>query len=539
VPLSSVPHWFILGFFAAGACLRAAEPADSTAAQATAVLSAAASAAVAHSPSAEVENAVVKVFATTRNPEPYQPWAKAAPHDVSGTGVVIDGRRILTNAHVVMYASQIQVQGYRSGDKLSARVEAVSPGIDLAILKLNDEAFFDTHVPIKRASILPSVKDPVLVYGFPAGGTSLSITKGIVSRIEFSGYNYPMAGLRIQIDAAINPGNSGGPAVAGDAMVGLAFSHLGGAENIGYIIPCEEIELFLKGIAGGQKYRKPGLHDDLQSLQNPALRAFLQAGPAIKGMVVTHPQTAETGYPLKQWDIITQIGTVPIEDDGNVLITDTLRVSFRYLVQKLAKDGRVPVKIFRAGKLLDIQVPVPGERPMLISDLQGAYPSYFVFGPMVFSAATTQFFSGIGNNAAALSALGAMGNPLITRRGDQPAFPGEQLVVVSSPYFPHDLAKGYDNATASVVQSVNGITIKNLKHLVEVFRDSQDEFLRIQFVGRNHEDLVFRRKELVAATDEILSDNGVRSQGSPDLMKVWSGATPAGIPAKSQFPAAK
>jgi hypothetical protein len=35
--------------------------------------------------------------------------------------------------------------------------------------------------------------------------------------------------------------------------------------------------------------------------------------------------------------------------------------------------------------------------------------------------------------------------------------------------------------------------------------------------------LVFRRAEMVAATEEILTDNGVRAQGSPDLMKVWQG----------------
>ena len=91
--------------------------------------------------------------------------------------------------------------------------------------------------PLARASALPQIKDAVLAYGFPTGGTSLSITKGIVSRIEFVPYNYPTSGLRIQIDAAINPGNSGGPAIAGDKMIGLAFSRLGDAQNIGYIIP--------------------------------------------------------------------------------------------------------------------------------------------------------------------------------------------------------------------------------------------------------------------------------------------------------------
>ena len=191
---------------------QAAAPAPAAAAAGTAAL---------------VENSVVKVFSTMRLPDPYRPWTKQAPADVSGTGIVIEGKRILTNAHVVLYATQVQIQANQSGDKIFASVESISPGIDLAVLKLDDETFFDSHPALPRASTLPSVKDSVLVYGFPTGGTSLSITKGIVSRIEYAGYNYPMAGLRIQIDAAINPGNSGGPAVAGDTMIGLAFSRLG------------------------------------------------------------------------------------------------------------------------------------------------------------------------------------------------------------------------------------------------------------------------------------------------------------------------
>src|SRR5579862_2347910 len=196
----------------------------------------------------QAESAVVKVFSTVRSPDIAKPWAKSAPREISGTGVVIEGKRILTNAHVVAYASQVEVQGNQSGDKVSATVVAFAPGIDLAVLKLEDESFFATRPPLPRASALPQVKDPVLAYGFPAGGTSLSITRGIVSRIEFVGYGIGTAGLRIQIDAPINPGNSGGPALADNKMIGLTFSHLSNSENIGYIIPNEEIELFLKDI---------------------------------------------------------------------------------------------------------------------------------------------------------------------------------------------------------------------------------------------------------------------------------------------------
>ncbi len=221
-----------------------------------------------------VENSVVKVFATARYPDFFKPWTKQAPSEATGSGVVIDGKRILTNAHVVLYASQVQIQANQAGDKISATVEACAPGIDLAVLKLEDESFFDTHPALARASTLPEIRDTVMTYGYPVGGSSLSITKGIVSRIEFSLYNYSVSGLRIQIDAAINSGNSGGPAVVDDKMIGLAYSHLGGAEKVGYIIPCEEIELFLKDMADGHYDGKPAIFDHFQTLENPALRAF-------------------------------------------------------------------------------------------------------------------------------------------------------------------------------------------------------------------------------------------------------------------------
>ncbi len=469
-----------------------------------------------------VEDSVVKVFSTIRRPDTARPWSRQQPEEATGTGVVIEGRRILTNAHVVLYASQVQVQANQAGDKISATVEAVAPGIDLAVLKLDEDAFFDAHPPLKRANLLPEVKDAVMAYGFPTGGTSLSITKGIVSRIEFTAYNYPVSGLRIQIDAAINPGNSGGPAVVGDRMIGLAFSTLGGAQNIGYIIPSEEIDLFLKDIATGPYKGKPAMHDQLQTLENPALRAFLKLDKGVQGIVVHEPFRSALPNPLKEWDVITRIGDTPVDDQGMVKVSANLRIRFQYLVQKLAKQGMVPLTVVRGGKEVAIQMPVPSGHPLLIPDLQGAYPSYFVYGPLVFSTATAQFAA---NNGHMMGIFIFYGSPLATRRGEGPAFEGEELVVVASPFFPHKLAKGYSNPVSEVVKSVNGIAIKNLKHLVQVLRDQKDEFIVLAFARTGAESMIFPRKEMLAATDEILTDNGIRSQGSADTMAIWAGAS--------------
>jgi len=476
---------------------------------------------------ANVENAVVKVFSTLRYPDPFKPWAKQSPSEVSGSGVVIEGKRILTNAHVVLYASQVQIQANQAGDKIPATVVGIAPGIDLAILKLDDESFFKTHAPINRANALPDIKDPVLAYGYPTGGNALSITKGIISRIEFVPYNYPVSGLRIQIDAAINPGNSGGPAIAADKMIGLAFSHLDQAQNIGYIIPNEEIELFLKDMADGHYDGKPAMLDELQTLENPALRAYLKVDKAVEGIVVHRPDLTNPANPLKEWDVITRIAGTPIDDQGMIKLGTDKRVGFQYLIQKVAKNNKVDLTIVRANKPMDVQLSVTNDRHNLISDLRGQYPSYFVYGPMVFSRATVQFLGFMRNNPGVMSSLGYMGSPLITRLGDTPSVEREELVVISSPFFPHKLASGYSSQSAGVIYSVNGTQIHSLKHLVAVLRDLQDDYVVFEFDHRDGEALVFPRKEMVAATEEILTDNGVRAQGSPDMMEVWQPRTAA------------
>jgi S1-C subfamily serine protease len=465
-----------------------------------------------------VEASVVKVFSTVRPPDPFKPWTKEPADEISGSGVIIEGRRILTNAHVVMYASQVQVQANETGDKVSATVVAIAPGIDLALLKLDDEKVFETHGPLRRAPDMPDVKDAVMAYGFPAGGSNLSITKGIVSRIEFATYNRPVSGLRIQIDAAINHGNSGGPAVVGDKMIGLAFSTLGGTQNIGYIIPNEEIELFLKDIADGTYDGKPALFEDLQTLENPALRAFLKLPASVQGIVVHEPNTRLGPSLLKAWDVITKIGDTPIDDQGMVQVGANLRIRFQYLVQRIAKNGKVPLTVVRAGKSLTLQIPVSPQFPMLIPDRPGEYPPYFIYGPLVFSSATSNLLGGLrefGGN-------GLFSSPLVTRMLAPPAFPGEELVVVPSPFLPHKLAQGYGSPAGEVIRSVNGIAIKNLRHLVEVLRDNRQEFLTFEGAQHGGETYVFARKELETATEDILNDNGIRSQCSPDLMKVWS-----------------
>src|ERR1700694_1191604 len=79
--------------------------------------------------SAGPEDSVVRVTASVRYPNPLRPWTKSNAVEVQGTGVVIEGKKILTNAHLVLYATEVYVQA-RNGDKIEAKVEAVGPDMD-------------------------------------------------------------------------------------------------------------------------------------------------------------------------------------------------------------------------------------------------------------------------------------------------------------------------------------------------------------------------------------------------------------------------
>lgn len=468
-----------------------------------------------------VEHSVVQVFATVRAPDLARPWTKQPPAEVTGTGIIIEGNRILTNAHVVAYAGEVQVQAHGTGTKVGAKVVSLGTGIDLAVLEVDDESLFEGRDPLPRSRDLPAIEDTILTYGYPTGGTNLSITKGIVSRIDFVDSRFDVPSLRIQVDAAINPGNSGGPAVTDGKLVGLVFAQLRNAQNIGYIIPTEEIELFLEDVADGGYDGKPRLPITLWNLENPALRASHGVPKGTTGVLLDAAWGDDPATRLEKSDVITHVGGERVDNQGMVSLAGMPRLSCLFMAQRATKDGRLPVTVLRGGVEKQLDVPTTRVVPMVMPALAGEYPRFFIYGPVAFSAATHQYARGATQSGDMAVFLAARGNPLATRMLDGPDVPGEELVVVCAPLFPHPLSRGYGNPAGGVVATVNGTKPENLLHLVTLLRDAEEEFVTIEFAGTLAMPLVLPRKEAEAATETILGDNGVRAQGSPDAMRVW------------------
>lgn len=183
-------------------------------------------------------NSIVRIMVTASVPNYQYPWQNEKIGSSSGSGIIIDGKMILTSAHVVNNAKFIKVQKENSPQKYAAYVMYISHQADLAILSMPDKTFFEGT---KALSFSTAAKqgDAITVLGFPVGGNNLSTTKGVISRIERNMYVQSSEKmLTLQVDAAINPGNSGGAAINQKGeVVGVAMQLLPKASNIAYLVP--------------------------------------------------------------------------------------------------------------------------------------------------------------------------------------------------------------------------------------------------------------------------------------------------------------
>ena len=468
------------------------------------------------------EESVVKVYAAIRFPDPTKPWAKGSLVQVTGTGVVIEGNRILTNSHIVEYGTEVSVQARPGDDKVDAKIEAMNFDVDLAILRVKDEKFFQKRPALPRLKQLPSVPSGVSILGFPIGGQGLSVTKGEVSRIDSYNYGYRGVGLIIQVSASINPGNSGGPAMVGDKMAGLVVSRFQNAQNIGYVIPNEEIEIFLNDLKDGRFDGKAVIAANFwfQKLENKSLRRKFKIESSIRGVLVL-PERLEAKTPLKPYDVLSAIGEYPIDNAGMIQLKNGMRVSFSYMVARATRDEIVPFTGWRQGREVKVALPVTTRDRRLLRPYEGEPLAYFIHGPLVFAPGKSD---DIPLYAQMTPTLYIANGPLVVRRDDFVRFAGEELVVVSARMFTHPIAKGYSDPVGKTVKDINGIPIKSLRHLVETLRDSNEEFLTFHFADNWSETLVFDRREMEKATEDILEDNGIAAnrRGSPDLLRIWN-----------------
>ncbi len=457
-----------------------------------------------------MDSSVVKVFTTYRNPSFYQPWQFKPRKSSYGSGVVMENHQILTNGHLVNNAVFVQVRKAGDPKKYIAYVVSAGHQSDLAILKVKDESFFEGTVPA-RLGDLPNPRESVSVYGYPRGGSEISITKGIVSRIELIKYTHSgLSVLGAQIDAAINPGNSGGPVVMGGKVVGIAMQSMRGGENIGYVIPAPVIKHFLKDISDGQYDGLPYDGVLAQLAENDTMRRFYKMPEGTTGVVTVKSVYGSSAFGIIQkGDVLTAIDGVKIANDNSVQLKDNLRVSADYIVQRKQVGEEVTFSILREGENLDVKIKL---KPLvtLTPKLFDARPSYIIYGGIVFTPLTRNFlmeWGGEWRRKAPQKLLNFF-------RFGQPEEGLKQVVVLRS-VLAHDVNAGYHNMFNLVITEVNGQEISDMADLKKALAAGDGPFVVIRI--DSGETIVLDRGEVEESEEELLRLYGVSSPVSGDL----------------------
>lgn len=456
----------------------------------------------------EPERSVIQILIYRQEPDWSAPWRFDAVQRAGGSGFVIKGKRIMTNAHVVSWNRQIIVRKYQDAKPYLAQVEYIAHDCDLAILTVEDESFFDDLPPLEFGE-MPKVRSTVVTYGYPAGGEEISYTRGVVSRIEMSPYSHigNRRLLSVQTDAAINPGNSGGPVVQDDRVVGVAFQGIQGLENTGFFIPPTLIQRFLKDVEDKKYDGVPLAGVNITSLQNPAYRTLLKLPDNNLGARVDRirPKTGASEV-LRPDDVVLRIGEFPVASDGTILFQGN-RVFCALGFQFGQSGDSVPLQIWRDGKAQDVKVKVTNA---LDDQPEGnqfdVKPRYFVFGGMVFTPLSRDYLRDAGREGSDSSGA-ELTYELFFRSREDPSSAREEPVVLSS------VLSDAVNANFSVrgrmlVDRINGIRIEKLDDVIRAFETSTNAQDVIEF-GKHRSIESLDHAEATRANANILKTYGI------------------------------
>jgi serine protease Do len=275
----------------------------------------------------------------------------------TGSGVVIDKKGyILTNNHVVEDADEVKVS-FVDGKTVNGKVIGTDPKSDLAVVKVDN---VDVQAARLGDSEKVAVGEWVIAIGNPFG-LDHTVTVGVLSAKNRSGFDSGHYEDFLQTDASINPGNSGGPLVDLDGeVIGINTMIAGIGTGIGFAVPSSMAKPISDQLIKNGRVRRPYLGVMMQDI-TPELSKRLGNGAPEKGALVGQVQTGSPAEKagIKPGDIITEIDRAQVTGSKSVQRT----VLGKQIGQK------VNVDIWRDGKrqtLGTLLAELPGEEKLAL-----------------------------------------------------------------------------------------------------------------------------------------------------------------------------
>jgi S1-C subfamily serine protease len=447
--------------------------------------------------------AIVRVENDVLVPDYRTPWNTGRTGSGSGTGFLVGKNQFLTNAHVVSDSRILYIKKVGDPKPYKARIVHIAHDCDLAMLELEDYSAFEGVKPLEFGGI-PQLNTTVIAVGYPVGGERISVTRGVVSRIDFRPYSHSAVDyhLTIQVDAAINPGNSGGPVLQDEKVVGVAFQGYSGAvaQNVGYMIPVPVIERFLKDVEDDNYDHYVDLAISEFHILNPAQRRALNLPNNGVGVMVANVNShGSAGDSLKVGDVLLEIDGRPIRSNGFVDINGE-EVNMNEIVERKFAGDKITLKILRDQKEEELEITLKRFLPYLMQGKQyGKKPRYAIFAGLVFQPLDLNLYAAHGLDDLRVRYLF---NYFVTEE----LYKDRDEAVILTSVLPAAINTHLRGYAGSVVEEVNGQPIKKLADLHDALNDGKDrDYHVIKFEGQGRP-IVLDAKLVDNAHAQILSE---------------------------------
>lgn len=434
------------------------------------------------------KDTVIQIFVHAAQFNWLEPYKTPNQYQSTGSGFFISEMGdIITNAHVVDQAKAISIQIPSMGkQRFDVDIVGVSPDRDLALLQLRSE---DREIIIKELGKIPTLTfgdsdnvhraDEIMALGYPLGQQSLKSTTGVVSgREHIEGHSM------IQISAPINPGSSGGPSLNGlGQVIGVNSAGIygGGTQNVGYIIPSNEVLLFLRqleslpAVSGEVKFiRKPFLGVIFNNASESLTKFLGNPTPGGLYVVETYKKSPLHKAGVLPQDMMYAIDGHKIDYFGemNVPWSDD-KISIMDYVGRLRLGDKIHLTVYRFGKKRDIALTFSQAELAPIRAMYADYEKidYEIIGGLVVMQLAVNHLPLLIQGAPELARFAEFKNQM------------EPVLIVTHVFPDSAASRSRTMGIGAILQEVNGQRVKTLAEFRNAVKKSlETNYLTVKTV---------------------------------------------------------
>ena len=297
----------------------------------------------------KLHNTICKITVTGLHYDFYNPYRAPIDFDSIGTGFFISKDLILTCAHVINDATEIEITIPTMGkNRYPAEIISIAPEYDIAVIR-SKEYKNSQYLTLGDSNNL-TYGEELSAVGYPLGQDKLKISKGVMS-----GYYK----FLLQTSAPINPGNSGGPLInSKEEVVGVNSQKINSshADNIGYSVPIEYFKMLKSDMTLSRDKHpyilyKPSLLCEFTKT-NDKINEYITNGNKISGYLI---KNIHDNSSLKKdacaYDLLTKFDGSDVDEHGEMKVKwSEEKFSLEDILYRYKVGQKVSITIFNKEK---------------------------------------------------------------------------------------------------------------------------------------------------------------------------------------------